>query len=316
MKELKIGRHLSDWLKILACVAVVVSHYAGYLVKNGCAYTFPVQIMGHGGYWGVTIFFLLSGYGLMESQKRHHDGFIHFMQKRLIKVYVPAVLSAILYILFSFFLPDVFKLPSSVLLIARNVLWGWFDEILWFIKIILYLYVTFYFYLLILKWGALLSFLLLICTCFVFYIFMLVVYESWQARSIPAFFVGIAVSYFPCLAYKIFSKPLIVFILLAPLITCGVLFRTSHLVLPTSFDYAFVICLLCMCTKVNSLKLPKMAKCISDVSFDIYLVHGKIITFLSSCFNVIPFIVLSVMTIVGAFLFNQIRKIVTIVLSR
>ena len=92
-KKFIISKSLSDMLKFVSCLLVAFSHYYTYVViekqVGGVIYK---AIESLGGYLGVSVFFFLSGYGLMESEQKHHLGIWAFCQRRLSKVYFPALL--------------------------------------------------------------------------------------------------------------------------------------------------------------------------------------------------------------------------------
>ena len=70
---------------------VAFSHYAEHALDYTSNIVLRLLSMT-GGYTGVAIFFFLSGYGLMMSERNKHKGFIAFLCSRLSKVYVPVVI--------------------------------------------------------------------------------------------------------------------------------------------------------------------------------------------------------------------------------
>lgn len=83
----------TDWFRGVAALMVVASHYAEwwawFIPTEGNAELFRLALTKLGGY-GVSLFFLFSGYGLVKSLKGRVD--LSFVLRRLEKVYLPYLL--------------------------------------------------------------------------------------------------------------------------------------------------------------------------------------------------------------------------------
>lgn len=86
-----IPRHGTDWLKGLAILMIIVSHYFDFWSQavslEGNAKLFCLGMMKLGDY-GAALFLMLSGYGLVKSLKGGRVTF-RFMGRRLQNVYFP-----------------------------------------------------------------------------------------------------------------------------------------------------------------------------------------------------------------------------------
>ena len=82
-----ITKNTSKWFRFMAIIMVVASHYAEWLGELTC-YEDIRNFICTLGVYGVSIFFLLSGYGLVKSAWEH--GVNHnFICKRILTVYLP-----------------------------------------------------------------------------------------------------------------------------------------------------------------------------------------------------------------------------------
>lgn len=86
--SITFDRNVTDVLKFIACLMVALGHYCGYCSVNDIHNVFidAIRIVSpQFGYLGVALFFLLSGYGLMMSDKKKHLEFGAFIRRRLSK---------------------------------------------------------------------------------------------------------------------------------------------------------------------------------------------------------------------------------------
>lgn len=136
-----LSKDWCNWAKLVAALLVAVSHYSTVIViNNHWSDSAFLRFWCQGGYIGVAIFFFLSGYGLMESEKRHHLSVVEFLKKRLSKIYLPVLLVSVFWIpLYYLF---VQKTTDGVTIRGAlyDVLWGFRDCVLWFVKILILLY--------------------------------------------------------------------------------------------------------------------------------------------------------------------------------
>lgn len=98
-KSIVINKDLSNWIKFISALVVAFHHYSQYICANGLSDNIIYKLLStQGGYVAVAVFFFLSGYGLMESEKKKHLDFISFIKKRFLRVYLPVLLVTILWL--------------------------------------------------------------------------------------------------------------------------------------------------------------------------------------------------------------------------
>jgi len=83
MNKLYFNKHENSrndtvFLRFIAIVLIVNSHLDLY---------YPVSQLGTGGTIGNSFFFMLSGFGLLLSQRKSARGFIIWYVRRLIRIY-------------------------------------------------------------------------------------------------------------------------------------------------------------------------------------------------------------------------------------
>lgn len=98
--SLKLPKGTCDVVKLFSALLVITSHMGSTAMgpEYGSSHWSFILMATQSGYTGVAIFFFLSGFGLMESEKKTHLSFGKFLQHRFLKIYYPVVLvSAIWY---------------------------------------------------------------------------------------------------------------------------------------------------------------------------------------------------------------------------
>lgn len=197
--KIELNRNFTDLLKLLAALMVAAGHYCAYAVSHGHGNVVYSVLASIGGYIGVAIFFFLSGYGLMMSEKKRHTPFLSFIKKRLVKLYFPAVLVSAIWGIVRW--PDDmgFEWIDNYLYLA---LWGFGDGILWFVRVIIVEYLLFavYIYLHIKLWMR--EAMLWLGTALV-YVFVFFYVGEWAAVSIPMFTLGILLTNYEGWFYSI-----------------------------------------------------------------------------------------------------------------
>lgn len=131
-------------LKGLAILFVVLSHIGYFLVND---HRFLVPLSNFAGV-GVDLFFILSGYGLVASALQRPISAFHFYRKRLIKIFVPVLVTMLLLLGLDYLVHDI-TYPTA--LTIKN-LFGFFPQAdlyrdinspLWYITPLLVYYILF-----------------------------------------------------------------------------------------------------------------------------------------------------------------------------
>ncbi len=139
-----LPKNLSQLLKGWACILIALHHYSQVMIGHGLSSNpFYFLFSSQGGYSGVALFLLLSGYGLAESEAKTHLSVKNFAIKRVWRLYKPLVLVNLITYLAILayglatepgFAPEN---PLAVLGLRYR------DNVLWFIKILLICYLVF-----------------------------------------------------------------------------------------------------------------------------------------------------------------------------
>lgn len=304
-----LSQSTSNGLKLLSAIMVVLTHYARYIWENHLSDSLIYHVLCcFGGFFAVALFFFLSGYGLMESEKRKHLDFLPYIKKRLVKVYFPAFLITFIW------------LPiSSVLLNEdltdgfRYLFWGFNDSAMWFIEAIMVLYIIFgVFIQLLYKMRKALSLLCLAAMTIVAIAFCLCFIQgTFSVISIPMFAIGVMTSMCNDSVRKMRG-------VLASVIGWGLgmtaftyLWDTPYAKYTVMTYASFLIVMLVLWIWDIDFK----AKCwtiAGMLSFDIYLVHNKVLTVMTSAHQEAPFLYYGLWVAVFTIVFYYLRKAIRV----
>lgn len=134
-----LSKDASTCLKGLACLLIVLHHWCSGL--SGIGYDgFLVKLFTHaGGITGVAVFFFLSSYGLSISQQKKKYSLRSFFVKRLARVYIPLVITNILWLMLRYDGQDLLQTALQILNL-KDLL----DIVTWFCNVIIVCYLIFY----------------------------------------------------------------------------------------------------------------------------------------------------------------------------
>ncbi len=308
----KIDKEVSSLLKFLCCIIIALHHYAQYAIISGnSSDIFIFFLSSQCGYLAVSTFFFLSGYGLNISFSRNRLSFRTYISKRLAKVYLPAVIVTILWLIILDLLEvKSISLPQGnvcypVLFVGliKAFCFCFYDSILWFVKVIVALYVVFFFYkqfnLKQIKYKIIALLLLTVLTMLI----VCVTIGAFAAVSIPAFFLGILIGD----NSNIIDKKLpwfggvILFIL--SLAVVGELNTFMH-GLMSIFTLLFLIYIFSY-FKIENVRTPKI---FGNLSYDIYLIHNKVknlIIYYTGGLSFLSFVFCTAIVVLGYFLLKK-----------
>lgn len=135
-----LTRDLSTCLKGLFTLAVLLHHI--YLHTRIFAGSIPGKILEMMGYWSVSVFFFLSGYGLMLSWMQKGMEYVAQLPKnRILPLYIKYLILTVIYGVFSWFSGSPFPLsdlPDALVLNKVLITYGWY------LKTILLFYLFYY----------------------------------------------------------------------------------------------------------------------------------------------------------------------------
>lgn len=269
--------NFTQLLKGLACLMIALHHYSQYVLHEGLSNSWFYWVFStQGGYAGVAFFFFMSGYGLMESEAKHHLNLLQFATKRFWKIYKAVLLINFLtygsILVWRYFQTGVWDMVDWNCLISITML----DQNLWFVAILLYCYLGY-----------------AICSQVMqpkkrniaFLIGQILVLGYLIVRkealnhlvSISFFTVGIYVSLYKDITSKILKSYWTWAVLLLLTVTIIVWTYTAHSAMPVHafFNVLMMAAFLWIVSKYE-IRLNYVSL-LGYISFPIYLVHGKII---------------------------------------
>lgn len=124
-------------LKGFASVVIVLHHYVQYTAigRSNLCTEFLGSVCG---YIAVALFFFLSGYGLMESEKRRKLSVGAFLKRRLSRVYVPFVITNVLIIMVLWGIGHYEATVGNIM--AHTLGLRLIDSVTWFVPVTLLFY--------------------------------------------------------------------------------------------------------------------------------------------------------------------------------
>lgn len=301
-----LDRSLTDMIKMFSCIMVAVHHYSCYAISTGLNDNLFLQAFStQGGYLGVAIFFFMSGYGLMMSERNHHLDCISFLKKRLSKVLIPSIVITIVWL-------PVFcmmRIGGGNSLNVRSLyyeLWHWGDDVMWFVKTLCLQYVFFLVYSYFRKiTPQYKSMMLIIITFASFFISYSV--ELRHAISLPLFYIGVWIADNPSLCRRLCNGVLVPGgLMLLMLLICYVL-RHTAMVLHVVFNYIVVLIAIVVLSSYR-ITIAKLPSVVGQSSFDVYLVHNKVLLTLRYFLGIVPFSIFAIICFVTTFIFYAARK--------
>lgn len=307
-----IDKNFSDVIKICAAVMIALHHFSQYVCVNHISDNlFYSMLSSQGGYLGVAVFFFISGYGLMESEQRVHLGCVDFFKRRLAKVYLPALaVTAIWLSLINF--TNILPAMRSTLggggnfLIIIKILAIQGDGILWFIKVLVVWYAAFYLFVIVWqRWKQFATPFLFLLTIVV-ELFVIWYFASYNALSVPMFALGVYTSLHKEVVDWKVKSPLVVVIIVGCLQTllmhtmCG---TASGIHTCCNFIFVAAMIYLFSIAEIRMTRVPL----IGAISFDLYLVHNKVLMTLKTMMFPVPLYLFALTTIIATIIFHLIR---------
>lgn len=301
IRDFTINKDVSDFLKIISALLVMFSHYFNLKAQSGLGLnTLEWCIRSQGGNVGVAVFFFLSGYGLMLSEMRSHLSAVHFFRRRFCKIYLPVLLVTALWLPISYRITP----PDSDSLIIRDLLWGFKDPVLWFIKSLILLYGSFYLFTLFLNKNRTLGIVVLwigvVFTCLVSYLSN-GAFGLNSISGIPLFAVGVIAALWSSCRFRKLHPALLVLVISFAAVSLTMSFYPRFIpnMAHVFADYVIVATIILVFSRWRpTIKIPAI---ISLITFDIYLVHFKVLTVMKEVTPTLPIVIFMVATLLLSF---------------
>lgn len=285
---------------------VMMHHYSQYVCANHLSDSLIFKILSYqGGYLGVAIFFLLSGYGLMESDQKQHLQLGKFFKRRFLKIYLPVLAVTLLWIITSQLLLAYSPFKSLACAEGGGVwvfLTDFGDGALWFVKVLIVLYAMFYLYTLLLAKVPKASLPILITMTLLMTVGVNVIMADSQAISVPFFFLGVVLSQSKHHKDKSF---LICVAIISITLIFQYLFIRHALWVHSIINGIVIANLIAICSyKEISIKIPAV---LGTISFDLYLIHNKVLMSLKGNLDYVSIWAFLFLTITCSAVFYQFR---------
>ena len=311
-----LSRTTCDAIKLIAALFVLSAHMASVTLgpAYGSTHWLAYATATQNGYIGVAVFFFRSGFGLMESEKRSHLTLASFISRRFAKVYVPVLLVTAIWLPISQLITPPILIGCNT--VFYNLLWGFADPVMWYVRVLIPLYAAFYLMTLIFsrRRSATAAVWLLYVVCMAYTLWS-IANDSIRDHSVPMFALGVLASYYRQRGILFFT----VITSVSAIVMCAsTVLLTSHPItgmIHVGFDNALIIAMVAILSaRKAEWKLPTV---LTAISFDLYLVHFKILEVTSRYLPLGAFLFVSVAaSFIIAIAFRRLREPATNFVSR
>ena len=191
--------------------------------------------------------------------------------------------------------------------IPLDIIWGWGDGILWFVKCLLILYVEFYLYTWVRKIteNNIVRVCAIVAMCCVTFVYQYHI-ADYSAVSVPLFFIGVMITDFHGVN-KVLSKSIGIGLLVVIMSVFCILFRENYLFIHSMINY-FVIFIWVFLSNQYNFTISSLPKFLGPLSFDIYITHNKCLLTMTYFLTCTTFLLFSCSTIAVSLLFYNLRK--------
>ena len=273
-----ISKESSNIIKGLACMLIILHHYCqslnGLNVSNFIIDTIALR----GGVTGVAIFFFLSAYGLSESQSKKRSNFIEFVKRRLSKVFIPLVITNLIYYFILLGNNHMFFSLKTFPLYITNI--KILDGVTWFCNVIFFFYLFFYISFLFKKNTY--KTICIVCLTIIYSMFMTHFLKDapYCVYSIIGFPVGMIISLYKEFFYKKYIIKLSISVTFT-LFFAAFIFKTYYnLFIGNLYSYFITIFTSYIIYKYQSKwQTNKFLLSLGKYSYEIYLLHNKFLFF-------------------------------------
>lgn len=296
-EEVILDYQFTQLLKGFACLMIALHHYSQYILSEGISNSLFYKVFStQGGYAGVALFFFLSGYGLMESERKQHLSLFQFVIKRFWKIYKAVIIINFLtygsILCWRYFETGHWNAFNFKLLFSVTKI----DYYLWFITKLFCCYLGFSVCSQIknersrnIAYGI--GQLMVFC-------YLIIKGEPINHMvSIPLFMVGIYISLFKrqtsLIVHSVWTWISFVFISFSTVLLCYYIHDT--LPVHTLFNLFLLVCFLWIISKFGI--YLKYKSFLGYISFPVYLIHHKVIMLSSALGHVAPVILFLGLTI-------------------
>lgn len=271
----ELDRNTTNVLKGYSIIIIIIHHMVLRMSDAGILLPFRIA-----GYIGVSIFFFLSGYGLVCASEDRENAYSHgFMIKRIEKIYVPAVFAQLVYMLV---LVLCFSKSYSAFEFVKGVFTLYpIDTSQWYIIAIFFWYICFWILLKFnISWNTRIAVLFGSAIVYIAVCMLLGLTKNWIDTSF-CFVFGVAFGVYRKKCIGFINSHLIILPISLILLGVTVLFsfgkETDSAIVLRTASTIFLIITVLMILRFVDISRNKISAYIGTISLECYLVHGKII---------------------------------------
>lgn len=298
-----IEKNTTTFLKGIAILFVILGHM-GYIYNAGS--------------WGVSLFLILSGYGIFKSYQK--NGLKKYFSKKIKKIFLPYVLVTIFVLLYNYI---KFKISKKTIIFSLlGIDFGFIcDGTMWYISYIFIQYIIFFIVAFAFKKikRENIKSILIILSCFIlsYIIYKLNIrYVIWRHAAGTflyrySFGLGLTISFLS--NYKISVKIKKIFLTFASFGLLFVILCLYNCVTTNSKYFIYANSMPILLILLNELKLVKFKNktinFIGNISFDIYLWEAFFLNIEKNLFSPLHYqLLMDICTIIICILFSQMYK--------
>lgn len=309
--DLYLNVDVTTSLKGLSIIIIIIHH----IIQKNTDFILLFPFLNFGCI-GVSMFFLLSGYGLTVSYKNKKTYMNRFLIKKFFKLYSPFLVIYILFLAISI----LNRNNISFKLIIFNLLtMSYPTQIMWYLKIQLLMYIIFYFiYKTKLEDYKKAIFILIFIFIYIF-IAKIIKLELYWYNTAIFFPLGILLAEYKEKVLNLLKNYLKILLISSILIFLGiVIFRfmfgnigkTSIMDILTMIAFNIFILSICFIFNINSFFLKFMGK----MSLELYLIHIILLSEMSIWHinSISSYILFFIIVIILSFILNKIQNKINI----
>lgn len=306
----ELDRGLTDLIKFLSCMLIALHHYSQYAIgietlNNRVYYLLAWQ----GGYIGVALFFFLSGYGLMKSERANHLSLKDFFTRRICRVYLPVVVVSLLWLPIYSWMESDYSYGNLLMCAMGGGKSPFLDTAMWFVRVLLLLYASFFIYSKIRQLSKPLALIIFVISTIAVYYLVHSDYPP-KAVSIPFFSLGVLIVEFPKIG-RFFSNVIAILFLALMAAVLIVILINNHLAVHVIINWLVIVLFLFLTSRFRFV-VEMAPKWVGDSSYDVYLVHFKVKEVLMTLMPTVHLWVFILVTVICTFCFHRFRKLLHI----
>ncbi len=278
--QMQLTKNTSDTLKLVAALIIAVFHFSQEVHANKMTDCFLYYVhLDFLSYMAVGLFFFLSGYGLMESERKSHLSFRAFVKNRFFKLFYPIALVTVIWLVASSFLMETSPFLMSnkfyegmPCVHIGDVMIDFGDDVLWFVKVLAVQYLMFFVFSAIDRYNSRLGTVFVLVATISITAGVYHFFAPYYCISVPMFGVGVLLS-----KYRHDAKLFFLSLLCSGLLlTAGAFIFLSRNLLHFVLIYEIILpaVLLPCFVKSYDIKLPAIA---AGLSLDVYIIHYKVL---------------------------------------